>query len=355
MNVLHREGRDAKWHSGRRLGLLAGVAAASLSVLSTGCGQRAGASGANVVRIGYQKESGLDLLRLRGDLDKDFKAKGISVQWVNFPAGPQLAQALGEGSIDLGSLGDTPSIFAQAAGIDMVYAANTPGGRRSRGGEFLVPKGSTINSTADLKGKRVALQYGSASTYWLVQVLKNAGLKYSDIQAENLTQVDALAAFGSGRIDAWLAWDPYETLAERNYGARVVKDKSNVQTAGGFYIASREFATKHADRLKLILADVKTISEWSHSRPLDAAKLMAPTLGLDVPTVERLFTLGSTVRLQPVTEKTIGLMQKEADTFFQLGLLPHKIDVRKCTLTPQQYAYIEPDSADAGTKLAKGE
>ena len=49
-------------------------------------------------------------------LEKRFPDTKFS--WVEFPAGPQMLEALNVGSIDLGSTGDIPPIFAQAAGAD---------------------------------------------------------------------------------------------------------------------------------------------------------------------------------------------------------------------------------------------
>lgn len=45
---------------------------------------------------------------------------------VEFPAGPQMLEALNVGSIDLGSTGDIPPIFARAAGADLVYVGVEP-------------------------------------------------------------------------------------------------------------------------------------------------------------------------------------------------------------------------------------
>ena len=42
-----------------------------------------------------------------------------------------LAHALGAGAIDLGSVGDTPPIFAQAGGSDLVYAAASPSAQQT--------------------------------------------------------------------------------------------------------------------------------------------------------------------------------------------------------------------------------
>ncbi len=53
---------------------------------------------------------------------------------VEFPAGPQMLEALNVGSIDLGSTGDIPPIFAQAAGADLLWCRATEAKSRSDSG-----------------------------------------------------------------------------------------------------------------------------------------------------------------------------------------------------------------------------
>ncbi|BDI30262.1 sulfonate ABC transporter substrate-binding protein [Capsulimonas corticalis] len=309
-----------------------------------------------VLRIGYQRQSGLNLLRLRGDLEKKLAPKGVTVQWLPFPAGPQLMEGLGTGSIDLGSAGDTPPIFAQAAGSPFVYAANQPPGPL-RGGGFLLPKGSPIRTTSDLRDKRVALQLGSGSTYWLVQVLNHAGLQYRDIHAVNLAPPDAQIAFSTGNIDAWVTWEPYVTISERENGARLLPDNSQTETSGGFYLASRTFAVAHPDLIKETLEETKAISDWSHAHPHEAAAILAPNLGLEIGEEEQIIRRGSTTGYRAIDENVIALQQKEADSFTKIGLIPKKIDVRQNTLTPQQYALLTPTDASktvqASAKIAQ--
>ncbi|WP_329803748.1 PhnD/SsuA/transferrin family substrate-binding protein, partial [Escherichia coli] len=75
------------------------------------------------------------------------------------PAGPQMLEALNVGSIDLGSTGDIPPIFAQAAGADLVYVGVEP--PKPKAEVILVPENSPIKTVADLKGHKVAFQKGS--------------------------------------------------------------------------------------------------------------------------------------------------------------------------------------------------
>lgn len=72
---------------------------------------------------------------------------------------------------------------------------------------ILVPKNSQLKQLKDLKGKRIALQKGSSSHYLLVQAVRKAGLKWSDITPIWLTPADARAAFQKGAVDAWAIWD----------------------------------------------------------------------------------------------------------------------------------------------------
>jgi ABC-type nitrate/sulfonate/bicarbonate transport systems, periplasmic components len=79
----------------------------------------------DALRIGYQKGSvSMVLAKSHELLEKRYP--GTKISWVEFPAGPQMLEALNVGSIDLGSTGDIPPIFAQAAGADLVYVGVEP-------------------------------------------------------------------------------------------------------------------------------------------------------------------------------------------------------------------------------------
>ena len=109
----------------RRRALLK-AAAASAATFAAGAllpSQRAQAqtqSNGKVLRIGFQKYGNFVVLKARGTLEKRLAAQGTSVQWLEFPAGPQLLEGLNAGAMDVGSVGETPPIFAQAAGVDFV-------------------------------------------------------------------------------------------------------------------------------------------------------------------------------------------------------------------------------------------
>ncbi|HEX4201021.1 MAG TPA: ABC transporter substrate-binding protein, partial [Chthoniobacterales bacterium] len=127
------------------------------------------------VRIGYQKYGTLNVLKAEGSLEKSLSAKGITVTWTLFPAGPQLLEALNAGSIDLGNTGEAPPVFAQAAGVNLVYFGNQPPFPKGEG--ILIRKDSPVQRVTELKGKRIALNRGSNVHFFLVKLLEKNGLK----------------------------------------------------------------------------------------------------------------------------------------------------------------------------------
>lgn len=140
------------------------------------------------LRIGYQKGSvSMVLAKSHQLLEKRYPDTKFS--WIEFPAGPQMLEALNVGSIDLGSTGDIPPIFAQAAGADLVYVGVEP--PKPKAEVILVPENSPIKTVADLKGHKVAFQKGSSSHNLLLRALQQAGLTFKDIQPVYLTPADA--------------------------------------------------------------------------------------------------------------------------------------------------------------------
>src|SRR6476619_2262663 len=121
------------------------------------------------LRIGYQKYGTLVLLKERGLLEQRLAPQGWTVTWTEFPGGPQLLEALNVGAIDFGTTGEAPPIFAQAAGAPLVYVGYEPAA--PRGEAIIVPKDSPIQSVADLKGRKVALNKGSNVHYLLVRAI----------------------------------------------------------------------------------------------------------------------------------------------------------------------------------------
>lgn len=284
------------------------------------------------LRIGYQKYGNLVLLKNRGLLDERLAKEGIKIKWIEFPAGPQLLEGLNVGSIDFGTVGETPPIFAQAANADLVYVANEIAAPKSEA--ILVPKGSPIKSVTDLKGKKVALNKGSNVHYLLVKVLEEAGLKYSDIKPVYLTPSDARVAFESNQVDAWAIWDPFQAAAETQIQAQNLKDGTGIVDNYQFYVASRSYAEKNPQVLIALVEELQKIGDWPTNKPEEVTDIIAPVIGLSK---EATFLAVTRKKYgtQYITKEVVEYQQKIADTFYDLKLIPKKLAVKEVIWSPE--------------------
>ena len=285
----------------------------------------------NVIRIGYQKYGTLVLLKARGSLEKRLASMNVEVQWTEFPAGPQLLEGLNVGSIDFGTVGEAPPIFAQAAGADLIYVGNEP--TASAAEAIVVPSNSPIKTLSELRGKKIALNKGSNVHYLLVKLLEKGGVKYSEIDPIYLTPADARAAFERGSVDAWAIWEPFLAAAQRQTGARILADGEGVVSNHQFFLASRAYAQKRSDVISVVLDEVATVDEWAKSHRNEAAAALRPQIGLDEPTLELALSRGG-YGVKPVTDAVMTEQQHIADAFYALGLVPKQITVAGAVRKP---------------------
>jgi sulfonate transport system substrate-binding protein len=308
---------------------LIAVAVLSMSTVLAGVGASYGQD--KVVRIGFQKYGKLVLLKSKGTLEDKLKAAGYRVVWTEFPSGPPLLEALNVGAIDFGNTGEAPPIFAQAAGAPIQYVAYEP--PAPKGEAILVPKDSKLNSVADLRGKKVALNKGSNVHYLLVKALEQAGVKYSEIEPVFLAPADARAAFERGAVDAWVIWDPFQAAAEAATGARTLADGTGIVSNYQFYFASKKFLESDPKVVDLVLAQLNEVDDWAKGDIHAVAEQLAPAIGLPVAVVE-VALRRQAYGIKPITDGVVADQQQVADTFFALGLIPKAITVSEVARKP---------------------
>lgn len=277
-----------------------------------------------VVRIGYQKYGTLVLLKGKATLEAKLQAIGYSVEWTEFPGGPQLLEALNAGAVDFGSTGETPPIFAQAANAPLIYVAHEP--PAPRGEAILVPKDSPIKTVADLKGKKIAFNKGSNVHYLLVKALEEAGLTYGDIEPSFLAPADGRAAFEQGAVDAWVIWDPFQAAAEVAIEARELRNGEGIVPNHQFYLGTKTLVDGHAEAIDIVIGAIAEIDDWAKADVSAAAKELSPLVGIPEPVLVKALERQS-YGVKALDDTVIAQQQAIADTFFELKLIPKKVTI----------------------------
>jgi NitT/TauT family transport system substrate-binding protein/sulfonate transport system substrate-binding protein len=283
----------------------------------------AAAAPSKLLRIGFQKGEPILLASKRNrSVETLLNPLGIEVQWIEFQFGPPMLEAMRVNAVDIGAVGDTPPVFAQAAHGDLLYIA----AQRAGGQAILVPPGSTLQALHDLKGKKIAFGRGSSAHNLTIAALEKAGLNYSDIQPIYLGPADAGAAFERGSIDAWTIWDPYYALFETRPGVRVLAKWTEITEQNSFFMASRAYVEANTAITAKIVGELTRIASWARSHRPEVATLVATETGMSLEAVQRAVDRAP-FEVLPMNDEIVRNQQNVADRFRSLGLIPTDIKV----------------------------
>lgn len=287
------------------------------------------------IRIGVQRGTLFNVPELYDSLVAALNeglGREVEVELLLFTSGPPLLEALNAGSIDYGGKGDTPPIFAQAAGIPVVYVASQ---LSNTGSALLVPETSPIESADELAGKKVAFAPGSSSHLFTVRALELSGLTYEDIEPVLLQPGDARAAFDGGSVDAWTIWDPFFTIAVNTSNARVLLESNDLPAIRGYQLASQDFVENQPEALKIILDQAKFANQWSIDNAEEYADFLEETSGVPAEIWLEIRAQRGINDLEYINKDIIAEQQAIADKFFELGLIPDQIDISEAVWVPE--------------------
>jgi sulfonate transport system substrate-binding protein len=274
------------------------------------------------LHVGDQKAGSQALLQAAGELT----GVKYKITWSQFTSGPPLLEAANAGAIDIGAVGNTPPIFAAAAGSKIKIVA--AGDQNLAAQAILVPKTSAIRTIQDLKGKKVALAKGSSAHALLLGVLKKAGLTFDDIQPQYLQPADALSAFSGGKVDAWSIWDPYTAQAQAQTGARTLVYGNGFGTNYQFNVAAAK-ALKDKAKIAAIrdyLTRLDRATVWAATHQDQWAKTWSAQIGLPLP-VAQVAAHRRVTKPVPLDDKVIAGEQQLADAFSDAKLIPGRLKI----------------------------
>jgi sulfonate transport system substrate-binding protein len=307
-----------------------GLSALALAALA---GLPARAEKVTTLKIGYQKTNLPVIAQRQRTVEAALEPLGVTVEWVQFTAGPPLVEALNVGAIQLGWTGDAPPIFGQSSGAAISYVAALP---PNGAGEAIIARpGSGIAKVADLKGRKVAVGKGTSAQNLLIAALEANGLAFADIEPVFLGPADASAAFASGAVDAWSIWDPFLAIAEVTHKPVVLVRAPEVLTVNTWFLANRDFAADAANTpvIEATLSALKEAATWADAHRAEVAAALHAVTGVPLE-AQTLAANRAQFGIFAITPEIVAAQQATADRFFRLGLIPTAIKVSDALWTP---------------------
>jgi len=267
---------------------------------------------------------------------------GLKGEFKGFTYGAPLNEAALAGEIDVGFVADQPAVSLLARGAKFKIVARLINFRAA----VIVPPESEIKQVSDLKGKAVAIPFGSTTHRIVLRMLKDAGLEPGkDVRIINMdiTEQSGVVVAGSkkrwkGGVDAMASWDPNVAIFESDGLARVLKYELGL----GIVYMSEEFIKRRPEAaISFLKAYVEayyyyaTHQQQANRWFAEEARIQFNPSLLDVAaSFEPNVAVKSVEEIDVnIYERHVKMMEEGAEFAFSLKLTGVKPDVRRATDT----------------------
>jgi NitT/TauT family transport system substrate-binding protein len=270
----------ARTFSLRKSGALPGLLLLLLAILTMSCGQKRESATevqGKKYRIGLGPWVGFGPLYLAQDKNF-FKEAGCEVELIVLTGIAERNSALRSGRID--ALAAPVDYFVLSAGNNL-EATIAMAIDESVGGDGIVAR-KEIARLEDLRGRTLAFQRGLPSEFFVRALLREHGVKMSEVRTVDMETDQAGAAFISGKIDAAAVWEPWLTKAREQGGGHVLASTKE------FPNLILDCLAFNQDRLKddgagakaVVDSILRAIDYWKQ-HPDEANAIMAPHFQVD--------------------------------------------------------------------------
>lgn len=307
-----------------------------ITTFLAGCGTKEevvtaehGVSVPDKITFGYVPSAGilqvLYIIAKENELfEAEFIDKAIEIEHREFQSGPVLIEAMRGNSIDIGHVGDQPYIQAVANGSELTAISLHSIGDKNYG--LVVPEGSEITSSADLKGKKVAVTLGSIGHRILDLYVTKNDLTFNDIEAINIPPADIQNTLAAKNVDAAIIWEPWISQIEQGNIGHQIEDTVGLKRNINPTVATTEFTEKYPEVTQQIVDVYKEALVWVEENPQEATELVAADAGFDADIFSE--AMKDEEYIVEITEEAIASMEDTTEFLLQQEIIRSEIDIR---------------------------
>ena len=263
-----------------------------------------------------------------------FAANGVNVEMRWFDGYVESMEAFAAGQLDgnCQTLNDTISFAADAVNGEVAVLVND----NSAGNDKIIVT-EDINSVADLKGKKVAVEEGVVDDFLLSLALEEEGLSRDDVEIVPLETGAAAAAFAAGQTDAVGAFPPYWLTALEREGSKELVTSSDFPGAiPDLLVMSQTVIDERPDDVQAIVKTWFDTLAFTEENPEQSDEIMAARADV---TVEELQLLKEGTQIFTLEENLIAFSEGDgmqhmpyaavemADFMVGVGFIPEAPDL----------------------------
>ena len=237
----------------------------------------------DVVHIGYLP-SDHDAALFVANATGMYTDAGMKIELHEYNNGGDLMSAMASGDIDVGYVGITPVLSSISKGVPVKVVAGA-----QREGSGIIASGSDIQSTADLKGKKVGIPGEASIQNMLLKYdLKKNGISTSDLEIPSMKLSSINDAIKTGSLDAAITHEPFVSIATELNGAKLVKKSGEIYPNHPCCVVavSDKFINQHPEEVEKITQIHKNATEKLISDPEGCVQYLPDSVVVD-PNIEK--------------------------------------------------------------------
>ncbi len=258
-----------------------------------------------------------------------FRQEGVRVKLRSYPSGRRALEGMLANQVELAVVAETPLAVASWNHPGLrIYATL---GRSDNNICLLARRDHGIRRPADLRGKRVATQRGSAVHFFLSSFLLDAGLTEKEVEIRFLEVEELAPAFGRGEVDAISMRDPVleqaEALAGRENTVRFCVP--GLYTKSYNLVGWQDYYPRHPEVIEGVLRALERAAALAREDPARAQHILNARLQLDPKHLAQLWS-GVDFRLS-LNQALLVSLQEEARWAATAGIVekgvgqPHRV------------------------------
>ena len=213
-----------------------------------------------------------------------FSDEGLDVTVKEYSSGKVATKALFDGKVDLSTVADMPVVFNSFKRSDFcIFATFTYSYPFVR---IIARKDMGIKTGANLKGRRVGVNRGTSSHFFLEVFLIHNRLSSSDVEMINIKTVDLPLALKNNEVDAISVWQPYSQKAKQLLGDKAIEiSASEIYRTTFSFATMKNFSKEHPDILERFLGALDKAATFTRNNREKAQEIIAGSFSLDRNTV----------------------------------------------------------------------
>ncbi len=217
-----------------------------------------------------------------------FEENGLDATVKAYDTGIETKNALLAGEVDVADTVDFVISGLGLEGVDIKVLASIDTAIIDY---IIARKDRGISSLSDLKGKKIGIKRGSSAEYYLGRTLLFNNLSLQDVELIALHPPEMADSIVQGKVDATITWHPHNYHIKKSLGDNaIVWSAQGGQNVYWVIFSKDEFIQEYPGKVKRLLKALIQAEEFVKYNDLEAKKIMARRVNLDLPYIESVWS-----------------------------------------------------------------